>query len=55
MQQGGSALQPEHPSPGEGGGGPQREMLGHVGLVVWQSAFVLAELLLRAPPLWPVG
>lgn len=25
-------------------------MLGNVGLVVWQSAFVLAELLLRAPP-----
>ena len=26
------------------------ESLGHVGLVVWQSAFVLAELLLRQPP-----
>lgn len=25
-------------------------MLGNVGLVVWQSAFVLAELLLSAPP-----
>lgn len=26
------------------------EDLGHVGLVVWQSAFLLAELLTRAPP-----
>ena len=26
------------------------EDLSHVGLVVWQSAFVLAELLLRQPP-----
>ena len=27
-----------------------REDLSRVGLVVWQSAFVLAELLLRHPP-----
>ena len=26
------------------------EQLDHVGLVVWQSAFVLAEYLLRNPP-----
>ena len=26
------------------------EQLDHVGLVVWQSAFVLAEYLLRHPP-----
>ena len=30
--------------------GRPREELGPVGLVVWQSAFLLAELLLRAPP-----
>ena len=29
---------------------PGGEDLSHVGLVVWQSAFVLAELLLRQPP-----
>ena len=28
----------------------QKEDLGHVGLVVWQSAFLLAELLTRRPP-----
>lgn len=27
-----------------------KEDLSHVGLVVWQSAFLLAELLIRAPP-----
>ena len=50
-----TTLQPEHLSRGAGWSRPRQEMLDHVGLVVWQSAFVLAELLLRAPPLWPVG
>ena len=27
--------------------------LGNVGMVVWQSAFVLAELLLQHPPMGP--
>ena len=34
------------PAPAEG----ETEDLSHVGLVVWQSAFLLAELLTRAPP-----
>lgn len=31
-------------------GGSKGEALEHVGLVVWQSAFLLAELLVRRPP-----
>lgn len=31
-------------------GADKKEDLSHVGLVVWQSAFLLAELLIRAPP-----
>jgi hypothetical protein len=33
--------------------GPASDSLGSVGLVVWQSAFLLAELLLQHPPLGP--
>ena len=32
------------------GAAEQKEDLEHVGLVVWQSAFLLAELLTRRPP-----
>lgn len=39
--------------PGSSREGKPGEALDNVGLVVWQSAFVLAELLISHPPLGP--
>jgi len=52
QQQGPAGIQMQHLGPQE----PQQDpALVNVGMVVWQSGFVLAELLLRRPPLgsWP--